>query len=423
VSGQALNLKALAAAEVMERLANVAASLPPGPIQWAVTTNVGALGISAQAPKAAALSTDPSFTQLLEMVRGRRHVLCRTAYVHSNANPHSKVTYTCDDGLSGRIEITAQNPAEALALLKAVEDLFNVAPLEDLVGVGPLADSERAAMKARERSVADLREEIGKLATFLSELSQKEVENRRQFQQQLELDFRQKADVLDSEHKAKLASVDERKAQADAEVASKEQALEQRVAQFNTKEAKFVRRDLLTQLTNLLKESEALELSKGTQKKRGLVHVFVWIMLLASGGLAAAMAYKVLNGSPDWHFLGPMAGGTLTFFATLVYYLKWNDRWFREHAEVELASKRYKSDIVRASWVAELVSEWAAEDNKELPKELVEAFTRNLFNSVGPVRESEHPIEFLGNMMKRAEEIDFSKGRIAIRGKQASDAE
>jgi hypothetical protein len=114
-----------------------------------------------------------------------------------------------------------------------------------------------------------------------------------------------------------------------------------------------------------------------------------------------------------------MATGTVTLFATLIYYLKWNDRWFREHAEGEFASKRYKSDMLRASWLAELVSERAQAKQPDLPPELLEAFTQNLFRGSTPLAEAEHPFEQLTSLIKHAKELKIGKGELSLRAGKA----
>jgi hypothetical protein len=101
---------------------------------------------------------------------------------------------------------------------------------------------------------------------------------------------------------------------------------------------------------------------------------------------------------------------------TFVYYLKWNDRWFREHADAELAATRYKADIYRASWLAELVLEAQTEADAELPPELIAAFGRNLFVDPGPTKESEHPIEAISSLVKRVRSVTVGKGGFSVEG-------
>jgi molecular chaperone GrpE (heat shock protein) len=218
---------------------------------------------------------------------------------------------------------------------------------------------ETTAMQMRERSVADLSEQLRRLGELLSSITQREVEAREKISREMQEQARIQQEAASAEYKAKLDELEGKRKSTEADLDSKRQALERDKAAHETRESKYVRRDMEKKLAEVLKESERLELSAGTQKKRNVIHAFVAVMLLASGGLGVEMLRKVLAmSSADLHYLIPLgAATTLTFFSTLVYYLKWNDRWFREHAETELASKRYKADIVRAAWIAELTSE------------------------------------------------------------------
>jgi hypothetical protein len=136
-----------------------------------------------------------------------------------------------------------------------------------------------------------------------------------------------------------------------------------------------------------------------------------------SATIAAVVLYHVVTAQTiEWRLLPFLPAASVTLVTTFVYYLKWNDRWFREHAENEFAAKQYQADILRASWVAELVSEWQAEANSDLPAELVTAFTRNLFRETGGARESEHPLEAITGMMKRVTAVTVGKGSLSVRG-------
>ena len=133
-------------------------------------------------------------------------------------------------------------------------------------------------------------------------------------------------------------------------------------------------------------------------------------LLFASLGTMGAIRYFA---TLDLHYLGPLTGGVLGLSATALFFLKWSDRWFREHADEELASKRYKADMVRASWIAELAQEWVVEGH-EPPKELLHVFARNLFQDRAGHGDTEHPLDQMLGLLKRANKVDLSKGRIAI---------
>jgi hypothetical protein len=183
-----------------------------------------------------------------------------------------------------------------------------------------------------------------------------------------------------------------------------------------------MRRENEKKLDKQLTTMESMSLSDSTGKKRWWVHGAVWLTLVAAGTLAGMMAAKLYKSDQlDWHVLLPMSAGVIAFVGTMVYYLKWNDRWFREHADGELAAKRYKADILRASWIAELVAEWAKEGKGDLPAGLMDAYTKNLFRDVTISKVNEHPIDDLTGLLKRVRRIDFGRKGFSIRGRPPHD--
>ena len=301
-------------------------------------------------------------------------------------------------------------------VFEAVEKHFQVTSYVDLVRTAsPVVDQSAIAM--RERSVADLRETMERLATFQVELTQREAERREKTQVAMDEAHRLRTDALDKEFRERQAGLDRQKQTAEEDVAKERKALQDRVAQFETREAKYMRRELLKEIRAVLAEAEKTTLSEPTGKKRKPVHFAVWGLLAASAALGIVMGCRAFTApEADWHFLAPMSAGFATFVLTMIYYLKWNDRWFREHADAEFGAKRYKADILRASWVAELAQEWVKEGKGDLSPDLIASYTRNLFRDVGPSRVSEHPMDHLTAIMKRATEFEFGRGIFSVRG-------
>jgi hypothetical protein len=409
--------KALPAEEVVEKMAAVAADVFRAEgASFQLQTNVRGLNVSLNLP-ATQIAGHTVVVELLTRVKGRRHVLATSATVHHQNNGNLQVQYQCDDGVIGRIMVVMQGePERAMRALESVEKHFKVTPYVDLVrGSSPVVD--QSAIALRERSVADLQEEVQRLATFLSGLTQREAEDRRKLQAEMDSAHQGRTNDLEKEYRDRQASLDSKKQSDEDAIAKKEKDFQERVSQFETRESKYMRRELLKQIKDTLAEAERMAPSGPTGKKRIWVHLFAWALLIASGTLAGMMASKVYDSpSADWHHLAPLSAGFLTFVCTMVYYLKWNDRWFREHADAEFAAKRYKADILRASWVAELVQEWAKEGKGDLPPDLVAAYTKNLFRDVVASRVSEHPMDDLGNIIKRATRVDIGKGVFSIRG-------
>ena len=146
--------------------------------------------------------------------------------------------------------------------------------------------------------------------------------------------------------------------------------------------------------------------------------------MMAVGAIIAGLSgYRAFNsGTVDWHFWVVFASSVATMISTAIYYLKWTDRWFREHADAEFAAKRYKADILRASWLAELAGEWKkTKDGEALSPLLIEAFSRNLFANVSISNPSEHPLDEVTNLLKRATEVNFGKSGFSLKGIKSSE--
>ena len=65
----------------------------------------------------------------------------------------------------------------------------------------------------------------------------------------------------------------------------------------------------------------------------------------------------------------------------VVYYIRWNERWFSRHAEEEFKLKQLDLDVDRASWMVEMMVEWQEEKGSAIPPELIDRLSRNLFTA------------------------------------------
>lgn len=126
-------------------------------------------------------------------------------------------------------------------------------------------------------------------------------------------------------------------------------------------------------------------------------------LLVVAGGLAFWTGWHLLSSAGfEWRFAVPFASSMFVVWATLTYFIQWNDRWARQHSDAEFLAKRYRIDALRAQWLAEWVSE-AAESGKNvtLPAELIAAFSRNMFevNASGEIQR--HALERIVDQSKR----------------------
>lgn len=70
---------------------------------------------------------------------------------------------------------------------------------------------------------------------------------------------------------------------------------------------------------------------------------------------------------------------TIGLIGTILFYIKWQNRWAEYHATTEFQLQQFQIDVNRANWVLESCLEWFNETKTEIPPVLLEQFTKNLF--------------------------------------------
>ena len=212
-------------------------------------------------------------------------------------------------------------------------------------------------------------------------------------QQQLDKQFQKKSEDFEAQLGAQRDSQQKLFEEQMATVREREEALKTREAEFETRESKYLRRqhhkDMLKQLTSL---SEKFQLTQGTRRLRWPIIIFLALFLVFCGTMTVLnflQTSKLLDAAGNdlskisWEHFTLLGLKQLGFAAGFLfgawYFIKWNDRWLRQHADAEFMFKQMELDVNRASWVVEMASEWAEEKKADLPSHLVDSLTRNLF--------------------------------------------
>ena len=183
---------------------------------------------------------------------------------------------------------------------------------------------------------------------------------------------------------------------------------------FEIRESKYVRRDLLKQMQKRIQEQKEIQLSPRTVRKRWTVHGICGVALVATAVAAFYCASQVLKATQsDWFHFAPLSASVVLFISTLIYYIKWNDQWFKEHAQAEFRNMRFAADTLRASWLAELLFEWEKEKGTELPETVISRFTQNLFMDER-FRDVEHPAEALSQALRSVSNIRIDREGLEV---------
>jgi hypothetical protein len=214
--------------------------------------------------------------------------------------------------------------------------------------------------------------------------------------------------LLTEEHRARVAELDQLQRGFVAAHAKAEQELEVRKKEVESRDNTFVRRDLHEKLNAIVAAQKDAKLSAGTVGKRTPIH---WACgIAAATGLGLVVFFGVVatkDAAPQFQHMLPLSASFALFVSTIVYYLRWNDQWFREHAAAEFRNKKLASDVVRASWLAELVFE-VKEKDRQLPDLLINRFSEGLFLDTQSAP-TEHPADQMISLLGKVTSLKANK--------------
>lgn len=413
-----MHIRQMPASEFLRKLVDILNRVVPGPITLRVEFSVPVLNATFAAA-AGQLKEEPNLVSMLETLQACSFIVCTTANVSTTpTGAHASgllLTYGATD-VSGVFQLVTPSPCRdvLIMLLGALKDSFSLFSPGAIASVGA-DDCAAKTLRAHEIALASLESHSLQLQTALTKIAAEQEERVHRREADLEARFRERADTLESEHKKKSEALEAGFAAKEAALALREKDFETRRGEFETREARFVRRSLQEKEQGLLEATKTTKLSRETVSKRKPIHVVLWALLAAGFAGFIPAVLDTLHGANDWRVFARLASSFGVIVTTFFYYLRWMDRWFREHADIELFAGKYGADMVRAAWIAELMAETRQEDKQaELPPLLLEALTRDLFRPVATTPEQLHPMESAMKAIKGPVEIETKGGKLKI---------
>lgn len=103
---------------------------------------------------------------------------------------------------------------------------------------------------------------------------------------------------------------------------------------------------------------------------------------------------------------------SLGLVGTLLYYIKWQNKWAEQHSSSEFQLQQFYIDVNRANWVIESCLEWRKETVSAIPKELLASITNGLFvnNQTEPERVIHPADELASALMGSASKLNLKVG-------------
>lgn len=214
-------------------------------------------------------------------------------------------------------------------------------------------------------------------------------------------------EALDNRYDEKLAKeaekAEELRARLQAEHEQREQELRTREHELATKlkeiddrDNRYVRREIRDRMLEDVKARiSAFGVSKTTADKRRpvLYGLLALVLALAMFMFISFEELSWLRTRPDpdrttlywlWFRVSLASFGIV---GTLLYYLRWQNRWADQHAMSEFQLQQFYIDVNRANWVIESCLEWTKETGQPVPQELVQTISKGLFTNAEPSAE------------------------------------
>jgi len=301
-----------------------------------------------------------------------------------------------------------------------------IAPQVDFCSAAQVSAFTQALFKPYERNEAIDKLLGDQLAEFyrhrehallkLEEISQNLIERNEEYRRTIDFQRQTFENEMSAKYAKKTEELERDYDHKREELQSRQKELEAKQKELDDRSSTHARRQLRQDLKKAVADrSQKFSLTRETRRKRYVIHgVFVSMI----GFLVYIVVTTLLRGSPtgsttvDWYTLVKLPCATIAALLALAWYIRWNDNWFRQHADEEFDTKRFELDIDRASWVVEMAFEWHAEKGTQIPPELIDRLTANLFTH----RRSEapqHPSQDLASaLLGASSELNLNLPRV-----------
>jgi len=273
--------------------------------------------------------------------------------------------------------------------------------------------------EVREATVAKLEATLAKLTGDLADAAKTQ-------RRELDAEFAARRDQLEQRAQSERDGLAAQFERRQDELNAREEELKKRLSEVDDRASRHARRKIREDIKQeLAKRYLKFELTEGTRKLRAPVFWFAIVLLIVFGvgfvtysGLAFVQLLNSNLGTPQLIvsavrqiLLGAAFGSTAVFF------IRWNNRWFEQHASEEFRLKRLELDLDRASWVVEMGLEWMQEKGEQIPSELLARLTSNLFLHDGQGKDvALHPADQFASLLGASNQakLDFPGGSLSF---------
>lgn len=236
----------------------------------------------------------------------------------------------------------------------------------------------------------------------LERLNEKLVSSTHDYRKKLDTEFSEKSEKLEQSYENKEQSLEQKYSEAHEAIEEEKKALEGRRKELddkdNTHARREIRKDILKEIKNRQQE---FKLTQGTVALRKPISiamiVLVSIFLIGAGTTGVELLNKSLSGNDLILTIVKQAFYTFGAVGSLIFFIRWMNRWFEQHSLTEFHLKQFELDMERASWLVETSLEWKDAKGTAMPPELMQSLSTNLFSNRDDVEHVVHPADQLAS--------------------------
>ena len=269
----------------------------------------------------------------------------------------------------------------------------------------------------------------------LESLNEELVRGSEKFRKSVEKDYRERTKELEGNFDDRSVHLNEEIDKKRGAIIEREEKLASKLKEIDDRQNTHVRRELRQQiLEEIRNRAEEFKLTKGTNNLRWPIH-FVCMALVAILGVSAAYYAKeslsaLVQNPANNIAVAVLVGKQLllsgAFGASVIFYLRWMNDWFSQHASTEFQLRQFQLDIERASWVVETALEWKDAKGSTIPAELLGPISSNLFGSNGDKSSEVAPADELASaLLGTASKVrlNVAGSELELDGKKLSKAQ
>lgn len=263
-----------------------------------------------------------------------------------------------------------------------------------------------------------------------------------EFRQKLEEQFAARSEEVEKKYLAKVVELDAASKARSADLEVERRALEDRLRLIDDRDNTHARREIRDRMLEDVKQRVSqFGVSAATEQKRHPVLLGIAALALIFLALLGWTAYEIaamdrqyfsmleairnisawgaekINGaglSPEtvaklsasdvdrthlyWLWLR-FTLFSLGLVATVLYYVRWQNKWAEQHSVNEFQLRQFQIDISRANWVIESCLEWRKNTDSAIPSTLLDSMTRNLFTGQTEPEQVVHPADELASAL------------------------